>query len=1310
MKTSIWVLLLLPLPTFAGVSNPAWEKSMCAAIEAAEYHATPAAGGELQAPNRAQNLRTHFRQSGIEIVPRTDSQAWQFGWETAAWGRTGHMEVLGSATRTTTGARVTYERSGLDEWYVNRARGIEQGFTVHRRPAGDGALVIEGRVQGGLRAELADGAVDFLDENGARVLRYAELHVEDAAGQVIPSWLEAKGDRLAILVDDRAATYPLTIDPLLFTPAWTAEGNQGSAQFGYSVGTAGDVNGDGYSDVIVGAIIYDNGEQDEGRAFLYLGSPAGLSTTAAWTAEANQINALFGWAVGTAGDVNGDGFSDVIVSSRIYDNGQTDEGRVFVYHGSATGLAATPAWTAEGNQMSADFGYSAGTAGDVNGDGFADVLVGARNFDNGQTDEGRAFVYLGSAAGLAANPAWTAESNQATAWFGWSSSTAGDVNGDGFADVIVGAMLYDNGQDTEGRAYVYHGSATGLGTTAAWTAESNQVGASFANSVALAGDVNGDGFGDVIIGGSLYDNGQMDEGMAFVYHGSAVGLGTVAAWTSESNQVDAEYAQSVATAGDVNGDGYADVVIGARTFANGQTGEGQAVAYQGSATGLGSVPAWSNEGNQASAEFGGAVATAGDVNGDGYSDVVVGAKLYSNGQSFEGQAFAYHGAPTGLAIGPARALEMNQGGAELGTVVAPAGDVNGDGYSDVIVGAVFYDNGETNEGAAFVYYGSRTGIGSSPNWMAEGNQADSRFGEFAAGAGDVNGDGYADLIIGAHGYDNGESSEGRVFVYHGSASGLATTAAWITEGNQMSAAWGHAVSSAGDVNGDGFADVIIGAPGFSNDTTQEGGAFVFLGSATGLAATPDWVGEGNQGTSLYGFAVSTAGDVNADGYSDVIVGSPRFNNGEFREGKAFVYHGSANGLEDVAAWTAESNLATADFGIAVAAAGDLDGDGYADVVVGASGYSNGETGEGAAFIYTGSPFGLLVTPGWIFEGNQATALFARSVATAGDVNGDGYSDLIIGAGQYNSWNGWAVVYHGGESGLGFAWDTTTNQPCLYGASVATAGDVNGDGYADVIVGAWLYDNGQGSEGSAFLYAGNGGFGLDRRPMQLRTQSFAPIGVLGRSDSPTEFTVAGLGRSAVGRTRVRLQVEVKPAGVPFDGTGLVTGPAIDTGFPLAGGSVVPLGVLVSGLVPDELVHWRLRLLGASPFAPRTPWVWQPMNGLTEPDLRTKDDLTGIADAEATPAQARWLAPSAPNPFAIATELAYTLPARGPMRLAIYDVQGRQVTQLVDGLQVAGRHAMRWDGRDTNGTPLAAGVYLVRLEFAGRVETQKLVRSR
>ncbi len=323
---------------------------------------------------------------------------------------------------------------------------------------------IEGQLRGsGLHpVQREDGAVDFLDRHGVAVLRYGELHVYDARERAIASSLEVTGDQLAILIpDDQDAVYPLTVDPLLTSPSWTAESNQAFGLLGSSVAAAGDVNGDGFSDVVVGAIVFDNGQANEGRAYLFLGSPSGLQLNPSWTAEPNQADARFGCSVGTAGDVNGDGFADVIVGAQQYRVNNDMVGAAFVYLGSAGGLAPSPAWTVH-SQINSTFGNKVGTAGDVNRDGFSDVIVGAVDFSNGEASEGKAFVYHGSATGLSTSPAWSVESNQAGAFLGYSVATAGDVNGDGFADVIVGISQYDNALTNEGQARVYHGSPAGL--------------------------------------------------------------------------------------------------------------------------------------------------------------------------------------------------------------------------------------------------------------------------------------------------------------------------------------------------------------------------------------------------------------------------------------------------------------------------------------------------------------------------------------------------------------------------------------------------------------------------------------------------------------------------------------------------------------------------------------------------------------------------------------------------------------------------------------------------------------------------------
>lgn len=424
-------------------------------------------------------------------------------------------------------------------------------------------------------------------------------------------------------------------------PDWISESNQTNAYFGISVSTAGDVNGDGFSDVIVGAYRYENGEAEEGRAFVYHGSAGGLDSLPAWTAESDQVAAHFGIWVAGAGDVNGDGFSDVIIGANQYTNNELNEGRAYVYHGSDSGLSHSPDWIAESDDDHAQFGTCVASAGDVNGDGFADVIVGASFY--GSIDEGRAYVYFGDSTGLSPVPDWEVSSSQMSSRFGNIVASAGDVNGDTFDDILVAAYYYDNGQNDEGCVFVFLGDSTGLSTIPDWMGESNQSGARFGISATSAGDVNNDGYADVIVGARYYDNGEPDEGRAFAYYGSSSGLSVTPDWTAESNQAGAFFGRSVASAGDVNNDGFSDVIIGAQTFDNGENDEGRAFVYHGSIAGLDTLPVWTAESDQASAYFGRSVYTAGNVNGDDYSDVIVGAYYYDNGQMNEGRAYVYHG-------------------------------------------------------------------------------------------------------------------------------------------------------------------------------------------------------------------------------------------------------------------------------------------------------------------------------------------------------------------------------------------------------------------------------------------------------------------------------------------------------------------------------------------------------------------------------------------------------------------------------------------------------------------------------------------
>ena len=435
--------------------------------------------------------------------------------------------------------------------------------------------------------------------------------------------------------------------PLETTPSWTGEGNLASAYFGFSVGTAGDVNGDGYDDVIVGSHGYSNGQTNEGRVYVYYGSSSGISASPDWMVESDQINAELGYSVGTAGDVNGDGFSDVIIGARRYSNGQEYEGGAFVYHGSKTGLSNTPNWSAEGNKFNVWFGISVATAGDVNNDGYDDVIVGVSNPVSAPECESTAYVYYGSDTGLSSSANWSKVFDQADACFGYSVATAGDVNGDGYSDVIIGAPYYENVQAEEGAAFVFQGSDTGLSSDPVWSAESDQADCYFGISVGTAGDVNNDGYDDVIVGAPYYTNDESEEGRVFVYLGSDSGLSTSVDWFIDGNQSGSEFGGSVGTAGDVNDDGYWDVLIGAPTYNGGYNREGSAFLYTGTASGLSVTADWTTESDISYAYYGNSVGTAGDVNGNGYSDVIVGAYGFDE---FKGRAYVYHDSEESLSF------------------------------------------------------------------------------------------------------------------------------------------------------------------------------------------------------------------------------------------------------------------------------------------------------------------------------------------------------------------------------------------------------------------------------------------------------------------------------------------------------------------------------------------------------------------------------------------------------------------------------------------------------------------------------------
>jgi len=359
-------------------------------------------GNQFRAANPAHRFETRFDSGGIHLKS-TAGASWEWRLALTGWGRPGGLEAVSVAGLRAEEDRIEFDRGPLIEWFVNTPQGLEHGFTVPVRPRAEGGqLVFDLAIAGGLRPVFApDGqAIDFYSTGSISVMRYGELAVTDARGGDVPARMEPIVGGVRIVVDDSDAIYPLTVDPLATSASWTATGEGTDNRFGHSVSSAGDVNGDGYSDLIVGA---NHNSNYSGKAYLYLGGPSGPSATASWTKSGEASGSEFGAAVASAGDVNDDGYSDVVIGAPNYSSG-TIGGKAYLYLGGPSGLAATPAWTAVGQGANSSFGWAVASAGDVNGDGKADVIIGA--FGNA-TSTGKAYLYLGVASGLSITPSWT---------------------------------------------------------------------------------------------------------------------------------------------------------------------------------------------------------------------------------------------------------------------------------------------------------------------------------------------------------------------------------------------------------------------------------------------------------------------------------------------------------------------------------------------------------------------------------------------------------------------------------------------------------------------------------------------------------------------------------------------------------------------------------------------------------------------------------------------------------------------------------------------------------------------------------------
>ncbi|MEM7534562.1 MAG: FG-GAP-like repeat-containing protein [Chloroflexota bacterium] len=765
------------------------------------------------------------------------------------------------------------------------------------------------------------------------------------------------------------------------------------------------------------------------------------------------------------------------------------------------GQTLPPDWTVLGEGFDS-LGEVLADVGDLNNDGFDDMAIGANK---------QIYIYLGSPEGLhsQSKPDMDATSvGPSGSFFPKSLAGVGDLNGDGYDDMIAASPFDD---DSHGTVRVYYGHASGLSATEFWHMQGAEEDSQFGMSVDGAGDINGDGFADVIIGAP----GGFDEtrsGIVYVYTGSADGLTDTPAFTIAGDPADNRFGRVVNGVGDINADGFDDIMY--------SSDEPVVYIHYGSADGLSTEPDEQLMPEQYDFVFGDSMDGLGDVNGDGIDDVVVGAKNIDDtikAYVFYGYAADRVGGFEGAA--DVRIVIDNSSSGD--GIARGVGDINGDGLADLAFAHTLPSYKEAGLGTVSLYFGSEDGLDTEPSTLVRTQEPSDEYGVAVSGAGDHDGDGYGDLLVGAPASIESDEYGGKAYFYSGAnlvgASGTSSTPSFemmpvmtfappvsgqTVAGQtvaEASARFGTWASSAGDVNGDGLLDLLITDDAINNG---QGEVYLYLGvdsldeslTAEPFAAKPIMTLTGEEGSFLFGFQAMGVGDVNGDGLDDVLISAPLYEDGL---GKVYLYYGVASdqpketqaqketskavptpivtsaknqlgGLEAEPAWTFVGVDDVSNFGYVMGALGDVNGDDFADVAI--LGFHAGrEFSLRDTHIFYGGPDGFADEPDVV---SAEEVNMGYRAASAGDVNGDGFDDMLFTGTMYEGYEGRVSVHLGGEDGVSLLTDATIfgeNEGDLLGVAIAGVGDVNGDGLDDVLIGA---PGTNGSAGMAQIHFGH----------------------------------------------------------------------------------------------------------------------------------------------------------------------------------------------------------------------------------------------
>ncbi|MCT4636710.1 MAG: FG-GAP-like repeat-containing protein [Bacteroidales bacterium] len=729
-------------------------------------------------------------------------------------------------------------------------------------------------------------------------------------------------------------------------PDLIIDGEMRGAWFGESISAAGDFNNDGYDDFIVGSPRYS--DINSGRAYIYFGG-ADPDNIADVVISGVASSKYLGSTVSGIGDFNNDGYSDVAVAEKA------TNGNIYIYYGAEKPDGLSDLTIA--GVIPRQYSSSISTAGDFNNDGIDDLIIGLSKTSG---SEGMALVYYG---------AETPDSDVdiqvmggSNHLLGLSVSGGGDFNDDDIDDIAIGVPGYNS---NKGAVYVLYGSNSPDGVKDV-VLEGVEAGSKFGYYLDFVGDFNKDNVDDILIGEYTVSLSS------YLFYGSSspdTDHGLKFLDIADNNA----YGMSISAAGDVDNDGFSDIIIG---VSQANTNRGEVYLFKG-----GAVPDNTKDvtyiGEVTHNGFGDKTAIIGDINGDGVDDFAI-AAFASNSVA---KVHVYLGSED-----PTETFTISgEGYGNLGIVVSGVGDVNNDGYDDFIVGS---------NDKALLFLGSST-----PDNIVDKIFEPEGSGYPVSGVGDVNNDGYDDFMIGAYSAKGGPNSNinfvGKSYLYLG-GNDINNLTVVVFEGENGNDRFGFSISAAGDVNGDGYNDILVGA---LMANSNRGKAYVFYGGET-VDKIPDITYSGTD--SYFSMDVSSAGDVNGDGYDDIMV-SELYKTVDMK-GDVYIYYGgeTPDNTVDVTIRGLDKNR----LGYSICALGDINNDDYDDVAISIP--VTNDTKGLVAIYYGAESMDAVADINMIGEENDT--YLGMSLSAGGDVNGDGFPNLIIGAPRYNCYNGKVFVY------------------------------------------------------------------------------------------------------------------------------------------------------------------------------------------------------------------------------------------------------------------------------------------------------------